>query len=94
MSDNSSNIPQTSTIFKRNYNWLQIHIIYPIEAYVLPAFIILTIINNILVLIIYITSKDVTKRIKSSIRVYYITTAIGDIIAIIPLHLTFFLGLC
>lgn len=76
-----------------NYNWIQRNIIYPIEGYILPIFVLFTIINNVLVLIIFIASKDVTKRIKSSIRVYYIATAIGEILVCIPFHLTYFLGI-
>ena len=72
--------------------WVSYNIIYPIEAYILPVFVVLAIGNNILVLIVFITSKDVTKHTKQSIRIYYIATAIGDIFASIPFHLTYFLG--
>lgn len=78
--------------YQNNNGWIQIHIIYPIEAFILPIFVFLSIFNNALILIIFISSKDVVKRIKSSIRVYYIATAIGDIIVCIPVHLTYFLG--
>lgn len=82
----------TQLTVENNNNWIQVHIIYPIEGYFLPEFVILTIINNFLILTIFIACKDVTKRIKSSIRVYYIATAIGEIFVCIPVHLTFFLG--
>ena len=74
-------------------NWLIHHIIYPIEAYIIPVLVVLAIGNNIIVLIIFISSKDVTKHTKQSIRIYYIATAIGDMFASIPFHLTFFLGI-
>ena len=73
-------------------NWLLYHIIFPIEAYILPVLVALTIGNNILILIIFITRKDVTKHTKQSIRIYYIATAIGDAFVPIPLHFTYFLG--
>ena len=73
-------------------NWILYHIVYPIEAYVLPVLVVLTIVNNVLVLIIFITSKDVTKHLKQSIRIYYIATAVGDAFVPIPFHFTYFLG--
>ena len=73
-------------------NWVSYHIIYPIDAYILPVLVVLTIGNNVLVLIIFITSKDVTKHTKQSIRIYYIATAIGDAFVPIPMHFTYFLG--
>ena len=72
--------------------WILNNIIYPIEAYVLPVLVVLAVVNNVLVLIIFITSKDVTKHTKQSIRIYYVATAVGDMFASIPFHLTFFLG--
>lgn len=86
---NSSNL-QVNDI--SNNFWIQIHIVHPFEAYILPGLLIFTILDNVLVLLIFIFCKNVTKHLKSSIRVYYVATAIGDIIVCFPVHLTYFLG--
>lgn len=86
----TSGIPQQLAGSRIN-NWIQINLLYPFAGYILPELVFLTIVNNVLVLIIFITSKNVKQRVKSSIRIYYIATAIGDIIVCIPVHLTYFL---
>lgn len=73
-------------------NWYSFHIFYPILAYFLPVGILLAVINNLLVLLIFISRKNVNRHIKPSIRVYYIATAIGDIIVCFPVLLFYFLG--
>ena len=74
-------------------NWLAYHIIYPNEAYIIPVLVFLAIWNNVLVLLVFITSKDVAKLTKQSIRIYYIAMAVGDAFVPIPFHLTYFLGI-
>lgn len=83
---------QTSTSEESLASWIANHIISPLQAYFLPVLVGFTVISNILVIAIFITCKDVTKRIKSSIRVYYIATAIGDITVCLAIHLSLFLG--
>ena len=73
-------------------SWYSFHIFYPIVAYFLPIGILLDIINNLLVLLIFGSRKNVNRHIKPSIRVYYIATAIGDIIVCFPVLLFYFLG--
>ena len=93
-SNSSQTLPYLPSSIDTNTitNWLAYHIIYPIEAYILPILVVLAIGNNVLVFIIFITSKDVTKLTKQSIRIYYIATAIGDAFVPIPFHFTYFLG--
>ena len=94
---NFTNSNQIFTLFESGLdfglvNWITSHITNPFVAYCIPVLIVFTILNNVLVIVIFITSKDVSKHIKPSIRVYYIATSIGDVIVCIPFHLTFFLG--
>ena len=94
---NFNNSNQISTLLQFGLefyvaSWIDNHIIYPFIAYCLPVLLSFTILTNIVVILIFIKCKDVNKRIKPSMRVYYIATAIGDVLVCIPFHLTFFLG--
>ena len=73
-------------------SWIAYYILNPILAYFLPIAVTLTIVNNSLVITIFLFSKDVSRRITPSIRVYYMITAIADILVCLPMHLTSFLG--
>lgn len=72
--------------------WISNYLLNPILAYFLPIAVFLTIVNNVLVITIFSCSREVTRRITPSIRVYYLATAIADIIVCIPIHLTYFVG--
>ena len=73
--------------------WIRNNILGPILAYFLPIAVFITIINNIIVLIIFFLSKDISKGLTPSIRVYYIATAIADIIVCLPVHFSYFIGI-
>ena len=69
--------------------WIRNYIAGPISIYFLPVAVFVTIINNSLVLVIFLSSKDVARSLTPSIRVYYIATAISDIVVWLPVHLTY-----
>ena len=69
--------------------WIRNNIVGPISIYFLPIAVFFTIVNNSLVLVIFLTSKDVARSLTPSIRVYYIATAISDIVVWLPVHLTY-----
>lgn len=73
--------------------WIRNNILGPILAYFLPITVFITIVNNILVLIIFFLSKDISKGLTPSIRVYYIATAIADIVVVLPVHFSYFIGI-
>lgn len=73
-------------------DWISNNISSYIIAYFLPVAIIFSIINNLLVLVVFVLSKEVAKRITPSIRVYYIAMAISDISVCFPLQFTYFVG--
>ena len=91
ISNNTNALSETNDLV-RITSWINYYILSPINAYFLPIAVILTIINNSLVITIFLFSKDVSGRITPSIRVYYLVTAFADIIVCLPMHLTSFLG--
>ena len=60
--------------------------------YILPPTIILSWVNNTIVIIMFWFNKQVIQRITKSVRLYYIAIAITDISDSTSLHLRYFLG--
>ena len=73
-------------------NWINNNITSYIIAYFVPVATIFNFLNNFLVLVGFVLSKEVAKRITPSIRVYYLAMAISDISAGFPMQFTYFLG--
>ncbi len=80
----SSNI-DLYIIFKTYIFWNTI-------SYFLPFAIALSLINNVIIIGIFMKSKRVINNITKTMRIYYIAIAISDINISLPLHLTYFLG--
>ena len=63
-----------------------------IKAYVNFAGVILTFLNNFLVILIFIFGIQVKRQVTKQMRIYYIAIAIGDTSTVIPLQATYWAG--
>ena len=63
-------------------------------SYFLPFAIALSLINNIIIIGIFLKSKTVIHHIANAMRIYYMAIAISDINVSLSLPLAYFLGTC
>ena len=73
-------------------NYINNIILPAMLMYMMPPTILISFINNIFAILIFIFNKQVTQKITSSVRIYYIAISIADISDTISLHLRYFLG--
>ena len=64
-----------------------------VKGYLLPIGVLLTLLNNFIVLAIIVKGRNVRNRISGQMRIYYASLAIGDTSTAIPLHATYFAGI-
>lgn len=73
-------------------NYINNIILPAMLMYMMPVTIFISFFNNIFAILIFIFNKQVTQKITSSVRIYYIAISIADISDTISLHLRYFLG--
>lgn len=64
-----------------------------IIAFVMPVLVPLALLNNGLVVLVFARSTEVARRLSPTVRVYYIGMAFSAMNSVLPLHLTYFMGL-
>ena len=63
-----------------------------IKGHVLGIGLILTCVNNFLILLILCFGHEVENQMTKSMRIYYAAIALGDTSTVFPLHATYFAG--
>lgn len=62
-------------------------------AYILPVGILLSLLNNLVVIFIFLFGPNTQRTVSKSLCVYYIAIALSDINSTVAAHLTYFLGM-
>lgn len=92
LESNSLILNEEVTILMQIVSFINSYVLPTILSYLLIPAILLSLINNSLIIIIFSSSKQISTRITKSVRVYYIAMAISDINDTISCHLRYFLG--
>ena len=62
-------------------------------AYCIPVEVILTVINNALVVLLLTKNRPLKSKLGKTVRLYYIAFALGDTNTVLASHLSYFLGM-
>ena len=64
-----------------------------VKGYILLAGIALTLINNFIVILVFLLGKHVKSDVKKQMRLYYTALAFGDLSTALSLHATYLAGM-